>query len=147
MNGDFESGLTGWTTIGTVTTSTVFQSGAASAQAGSTTEPKLSTVAQTFIVPSSGGTLSFWYQGFCNDIVKHASATATLADVTDGTSATLLPNTCSKTGAWVQVTSAALTAGHSMTLTLSNQGEVYQTKYNYTLFDNVKIVSSSRTRR
>jgi hypothetical protein len=148
VNGDFESGLTGWTTTNTVTASTVFQSGAASAQVGSTTDNKvLSSLAQTFTVPSSGGTLSFWYQGVCNNTVKYAWATATLADVTAGTSATLLPNTCTKTGAWVQVTSAALTAGHSMTITLSSEGEVYQSQYNYTLFDNVQIVSASRTRR
>ena len=139
VNGDFENGLTGWTPSGTISSSSVAHGGAHSVQVGSQTAVGASSVAQAFTVPSGGGALSFWYQGVCNDTVKYAWASATLKDNTAGTTATLLPNTCAKTGQWVQVTSAALTAGHSMTLTLANQGEVFQTQYGYTLYDDVSL--------
>jgi len=75
----------------------------------------------------------------CNDTVQYSYATATLVDQTSGATTTLLAKTCTKTGQWVQVTSGALTAGDSVTLTLSNQGEVYQSDYGYTLYDNVQL--------
>jgi hypothetical protein len=140
-NGDFELGLTGWTSAGTNTIANTAYNGSASAQLGNTTAVGTNTLAQTFTVPAGGGTLSFWYQGFCNNTLQYAWASATLADVTAGTSATLLPNICTKTGQWAQVTSAALTPGHSMTLTLLSKGQVYKTQYNYTLFDAVQITT------
>ena len=140
MNGDFENGLANWTSTGTTSTSTVAESGASSAQVGSQTVAGVSAISQTFTVPSGVTGLSFWYQGFCNDTVQYAYASAKLLDNTSGASTALLANTCTKTGQWVQVTSGALTAGDSVTLTLSNNGEVYQSNYNYTLYDNVRLV-------
>jgi Calcineurin-like phosphoesterase len=137
VNGGFESGLTGWTATGTVTASTKAHTGGGAAQVGAASGGATSTLAQSFTVPAGGGTLSFWYQGFCNDTVKYAHASATLKDTTAGTTAALLANTCTKTGAWAQVTSAALTAGHVLTFTVSNLSESYQTDYNYTLVDDV----------
>ena len=145
VNGGFESGLTGWTPAGTATAAGTAHGGSGAAQVGSTTTTTLSSVSQTFTVPGSGSTLSFWYQGVCNDTVTYAWATATLADVTAGTTATLLPKTCTKTGQWVKVTSGALTASHRMTLTLSNQGEVYRTNYGYTLYDDVQLSGGAST--
>jgi CheY-specific phosphatase CheX len=83
--------------------------------------------------------LSFWYQGFCNDTIHYAYATATLLDTVTNTTTTLLADTCTKTGMWVQVTSPALVAGDSVTLTFSNISEVFESDYNYTLFDNVQV--------
>ncbi len=141
-NGDFESGLVGWTASGTTSTSSTAYSGSLSAQLGSATATGASSLAQTFTVPAGAAALTFWYQGFCNDKVQYAWAAATLVDNTTGASATLLANTCTKTGQWVQITSGPLTPGDSVTLTLSTQSEVYQTDYNYTLFDDVQLTTS-----
>ena len=145
VNGGFESALTGWTAAGTAANSAIAHGGSSAAQLGSTTSKLASSLSQTFTVPAGGGPLSFWYQGFCNDTVRYASASATLKDNTAGTTATLLPATCTKTGKWVQVTSGALTAGHSLTLTLANKGDVYKTFYNYTLFDDVQLAGGAAT--
>jgi len=142
-NGGFENGLTGWSSTGTTSSSSVAESGESSAQVGSTTAAGASSVAQTFIVPANGGFLSFWYEGFCNDTVQYAYASATLLDSTSGASQTLLANTCTNTGQWVQVTSSALVPGDTVTLTLSSKGEVYQSNSNYTLFDNVAILTNA----
>jgi hypothetical protein len=79
----------------------------------------------------------------CNDQIKYAWATATLTDNTAKKSSTLLPKTCTNSGQWVQVTSAALTGGHTVTLKLSSQGDAYKTQYNYTLFDDVAVSGSA----
>ena len=139
VNGDFESGLSGWTATGTTSSSAVAQSGNSAAQVGSQTVAGASAISQTFTVPAGATGLSFWYQGVCNDTVQYSYATATLLDNTSGATTTLLPKTCAKTGQWVQVTSGALAAGDSVTLTLANQGEVYQSDYGYTLYDNVQL--------
>ena len=141
VNGDFETGdLTGWTVTGTASnTGTTPHGGLHAAQVGSQTSTGPSAIAQTFNVPAGGGPLTFWYEGVCNDTVKYAWASATLVDNTSATSAALLANSCTKTGQWVKVISGALPVGHSMTLKLFNQGEVYQTSYNYTLFDDIQV--------
>ena len=142
VNGDFENGLTGWSSSGTTAASATAHGGSGAVKVGSATSRTLDSVSQTFTAPS-GATLSFWYQGVCNDAVKYAWATATLADHTAGTAVTLLPNTCSKTGAWVKVASSVLPAGHSLTLTLASKSEVYKTNSNYTLFDDVQVSGGS----
>jgi hypothetical protein len=141
VNGDFEIGdLSGWTITGTASnTATTPHGGLHAAQVGSKTSTGPSTIAQTFTVPAGGGPLTFWYQGICNDTVKYAWASATLVDNTSAASTALLANTCTKTGQWVKVTSGALPVGHSMTVKLLSQGEVYQTSYNYTLFDDIQV--------
>jgi hypothetical protein len=141
VNGDFETGdLSGWTVTGTASsTATTPHGGLHAAQVGSKTSTGSSAIAQTFTAPAGGGALTFWYEGICNDTVKYAWASATLVDNTSATSTALLANTCTKTGQWVKVTSGALPVGHSMTLKLLSQGEVYQTSYNYTLFDDVQV--------
>ena len=138
VNGDFERGLTSWVSVGSTSTSTTAHGGSTAAKVGSATAKTLDSISQTFTAPV-GASLSFWYQGVCNDKVQYAWATATLRDNTSGTSKTLLPNTCSKTGKWAQVNAGALPAGHRLTLTLSSKSEVYKTSSNYTLFDDVVV--------
>jgi hypothetical protein len=138
VNGGFESGLTGWISTGTTSASATAHSGNASAQVGSTSPGGDSSLTQTFTVPASGTRLSFWYQVHCPDSLTYDWATATLTDNTAATTTTMLPRTCSNTGTWVQA-SAAVTAGHSYTLTLANHDDNYPGDPTYTLYDDVVI--------
>jgi hypothetical protein len=139
INGGFETGtFSGWTTSGQSTAiSTSAHSGSYAAQAGSTSPTNGdSSISQTFTVPSGAGTLSFWYKVVCPDTVTYDWATATLKDNTTNTTTTMLGKTCTNTGAWVQV-SSGVTAGHSVTLTLTSHDDNYAGDPTYTLFDDV----------
>ncbi len=139
INGDFESGLTGWTTIGSTATSSTVHGGLASAMVGSSSAFNGdSSVAQTFTAPSSGGNLSFFYRVVCTDSVTYDWATATLRDNTAGTTATILAKTCTNSGTWNSV-SAVLAGSHSYTLTLIDHDDNYATDPTYTLYDDVRI--------
>ena len=137
-NGGFESGLTGWTATGSTAATTPAHSGAAAAQVGSTSAGTDSALAQTFTLPASATTLSFYYQVHCPDTVTYDWATATLKDNVTGVTSTILPKTCSNTGAWQQV-SAPVTGGHSVTLTLSNHDDNASADPTYTLYDDVVV--------
>ena len=138
-NGDFENGLTGWTTVGSTATSSTAHGGLASAKVGSSSPFNGdSSVAQTFTAPAAGGTLSFFYRVVCTDSVTYDWATATLRDNTAGTTATMLARTCTNTGAWNSA-SAALTGSHSYTLTLIDRDDNYATDPTYTLYDDVSL--------
>src|SRR5439155_27287455 len=93
---------------------------------------------QTFPSASAGGTLTFWYKGVCTDTVTFDWATATLTDTTTGATSTVLAKTCTNSGSWVQA-SAALTGGHSYTLTLVDRDDNYATDPTYTLYDDVSL--------
>jgi uncharacterized membrane protein len=138
-NGGFESGLTGWTSVGSTGTSTTAHSGTAAAMVGSSSPFNGdSSVAQTFNAPAAGGQLSFWYRVVCTDTVTYDWATATLKDNTTGTTTTVLTKTCTNTGTW-NSTSATLTGSHSYTLTLIDHDDNYATDPTYTLYDDVSI--------
>src|SRR5204863_153614 len=138
-NGDFENGLTGWTTVGSTGTSSTTHGGLASAMVGSGSPFNGdSSVGQTFTAPSAGGTLSFLYRVVCTDTVTYDWATATLRDNTAGTTTTLLARTCSNTGAWSS-RSATLTASHSYTLTLIDHDDNYASDPTYTLYDDITL--------
>ena len=141
VNGGFETGnLTGWTSTGATSISTSSHSGTYAAQVGSTSPFNGdSTIAQTFIAPTPTGPLTFWYQIHCPDTITYDWASASLTDNTAGTTTTLLANTCSNTGVWVQSTAASLVAGHSYTLTLLNHDDNYPSDPTYTLFDDVSL--------
>jgi len=57
-------------------------------------------------------------------------------DHTTGPTTTALNETCTNTGAWVQVT-AAITHGHSYTLTLGSHDDNYPGDPTYTIYDDV----------
>ncbi len=138
-NGGFESSFTGWSRTGTTSIATSpVHSGARAAVAGSVNSRTNgdSSVTQTFV--ATGTTLSFWYRVRCGETVSVDWATATLVDNTASTTTTVLPNTCTNTGTWVQV-SAAVTAGHSYTLKLTNHDNNLRGsgRNTYTVFDDV----------
>ncbi|MBA3824976.1 MAG: peptidase S53 [Ktedonobacterales bacterium] len=140
-NPGFETGtFSGWTASGAATSiSTTAHSGSFAGQAGSTAATNGdSNIAQTFTVPAGTATLSFWYKVVCPDTVTYDWATATLKDNTTSTTTTMLAKTCTNTGAWVQVT-ANVTAGDSVTLTLTSHDDNYAGDPTYTLFDDVAL--------
>jgi serine protease len=138
-NPGFESGLTGWTTVGATASSTTAHTGADSAMVGSGSPFNGdSSVAQTVTIPAGATTLTFWYQVHCTDTVTYDWATATLKDNTSNTTTTVLAHTCSLNGPWTQV-SAAVTAGHSVTLTLIDHDDDYAGDPTYTLYDDIAV--------
>ena len=139
-NGTFETGnLSGWTTTGTAAAVTGGHGGTYAARAGNTT-PTLgdSTVAQTFTAPAAGGTLSGWYKIVCPDSITYDWASVTLRDNTTSATTTVVPNTCSNSGAWVQF-STTVVGGHSYTLTLLSHDDNYASDPTYALYDDVAI--------
>jgi hypothetical protein len=139
-NGDFETGaLTPWTTTGTASVATSAHGGSYAAQVGGTSPTNGdSSIAQSFTAPDTDATLSFWYAVHCPDQVRYDWATATLADVTAGTTQTVLAKTCTDTGTWQQVT-ASVTGGHQYTLTLTSHDDGYAGDATYTDFDDVVV--------
>jgi hypothetical protein len=146
-NGGFESGgLSGWTASGTtgVTTSNP-HTGTFAAMLGSPSPTSGdSSIAQSFTAPSGGGTLSFWYDVTCPDTVQFDWATATLADTTAGTTATVLPRTCTNGQGWKQVT-AAVASGHSYTLTLTSHDDNFASPPDptFTEYDDVVLTGAA----
>lgn len=140
VNGTFETGnLTGWTSAGTtgVLTGTVHGGTYADRNGSTVATNGDSNIVQTFTVPAGGGTVSFWYKMTCPDTITYDWVTATLKDNTTAVTTTLLPKTCATNASWVQVTSAAQTAGHSVTLTLTSHDDNYASDPSYTYFDDV----------
>jgi hypothetical protein len=144
-NGGFETGdLSGWTTAGTASvTNSGSHSGTYAAQLGSTSATNGdSSAAQSFTAPSGGGTLAFWYNVTCPDTVTYDWATATLADTTAGTTATVLAKTCVASSGWTQV-SASVVSGHNYTLTLVSHDDNYAGDPTSTKYDDVTLTGSA----
>ena len=76
----------------------------------------------------------------CPDTVTYDWATATLKDDTTGTTTTVPAKTCVSNSGWVHKT-AAVTAGHSytLTLTLTSKDDNYPGDPTYTKYDDVTL--------
>ena len=137
-NGGFETGtLSGWTPAGTTAAVAGGHSGTYAARVGGTSPTSGdSSIAQTFTAPTGTTRLSLWYRVTCPDTITYDWATAALRDNTSSTTTTVLAKTCTNSGAWVQVT-AAITAGHSYTLTLISHDDNYASDPTYTLYDDI----------
>ena len=138
VNGGFETGtLSSWTPVGTTAVTTGGHSGTYAARIGSTAATNGdSSISQTFTAPTGSTKVTFWYQVHCPDTVTYDWATATLKDNTTAVTTTVLAKTCTNTATWVQAT-AATTAGHSYTLTLTSHDDNYSGDPTYTLYDDV----------
>jgi hypothetical protein len=144
-NGGFESGsLSGWTTTGTTSVvNSGAHSGTYAARTGSTSATNGdSSIAQTFTAPTGSTQLSFWYSVTCPDTVTYDWATATVKDNTANTTTTPLAQTCTNGAGWKQAT-AAVTAGHSYTLTLTSHDDNYAGDPTYALFDDVALTGTT----
>jgi CubicO group peptidase (beta-lactamase class C family) len=145
-NGGFEGGNLGsWTLTGSASTSSSARTGSYAMMVGSVNAMAGdSSASQTFVAPSWGKLLSFWYKNVCTDSVRYDWATATLADLTAGTTATILPLTCTNHGNWVQVL-AQLSPGHQYQLTIIDHDDGAAGDPTYTLVDDVQLLPSYRS--
>jgi Bacterial Ig domain len=145
-NGGFETGSTsGWTTAGSASVlAAAAHSGSFGLQLGSTSPTTDSSASQTFTMPATSPTLSFWYNNHCPDTVSYDWATVTLKDNVSNSTTTLLADTCAASAAWTQVTyNASATAGHSVTLTLANHDDNYPGDPTYTWYDDVTVTGGA----
>ena len=140
-NGDFEAGsLTGWTASGAHTAiSSTSHSGGYAALAGNTSPTNGdSTLTQTFTAPSGTSRLSLYYATSCPDTITYDWVLVTLKDNTTGTTVNVVPKACPSSYSWTNA-GAAVTAGHSYTLKLTNHDDNYSADPTYTLFDDVVL--------
>ena len=140
-NGGFEAGyLADWASSGAITgVSPVAHSGGTSGLTGSpATSNGLSSISQSFTAQPGNSTVSFWWESFCPDSVTFDWATATLQDVTAGTTTTVLAPVCAATVGWSRA-SSAVTAGHQYVLTLSNRDDNFAGDATYTRYDDVTV--------
>jgi len=139
-NGGFESGLGHWVGSGATTGSTHYRHGGSrSARAGRTTATTGDSVlSQTITVPAGRSRLTVWWKGRCSDTVGKAWASVVVRRNTSGTTSTLLPRTCVRTGSWRKV-GVAVNAGHSYTVRLVNHDDGVAATPNRTYFDDVTL--------
>ncbi|MFY0569796.1 hypothetical protein ACN28E_39035 [Archangium lansingense] len=133
------SPLGSWSISGVTSASTTAQAGARSAMVGAVTQTNgESSLRRWFTVPSSGGTLSFWYQAFCPDTVANDWVTVTIQDTVTNQVYEVLPKTCTSTAAWTQVNySLAAVKGHRVVLKLAVRDNNVAGTATYALFDSV----------
>jgi hypothetical protein len=144
LNPSFIDGSSGWTTVGTATMGTSGCYGDTSCLVLGATTPTNgdSTAYQTFTAPPGSTGISLWFKETCPDSLTFDWATITLTDLSaNGAVTTLLANTCTTNG-WTRLT-AAVTAGHNYTLTLTSHDDDWPTDPTYTLLDNVVFTNAA----
>ena len=140
-NGGFESGLTGWSAVGSVGRSHSAHGGRWSARVGGTAPTGgTASLSKTFSVPSRGGALRLWFRAVCRGGIARDWSTVTLTDnVTHATA--LLAKTCTNNGRWVRVNAnLAPHAGHSVRLKLAAHDDGRSGSGSFALYDGVTVV-------
>jgi serine protease len=136
VNGGFESGLTGWTSSGSVTAVDYnVSAGTRSAKLGADTATTDSKLGQTFA--ATGGKISFSYRMICHDIVYWDWFTVSLKDLTTGQSVTVIAPMCHTTA--YQQASASLTIGHRYQITFLNHDDDWADDASWSFVDEVTI--------
>jgi len=149
VNGDFESGLSGWTTGGVFapTSSTVqAHSPTHSALLGASATPEPngdSSLAQTVTVPTSGtSTLSFWYWPATTDTITYDWQEAQIRSATGATLASIM-KIDTNTQAWTNKTfDLTPYAGQTISLWFNVHGDGYG-DLTYMYLDDVSLTNSS----
>lgn len=145
VNGGFESGdLSGWTTLAgaaVAVVSSAKHSGTYGAMLGLATPTNGdTTMSQTFAVPSTGGTLTFWYENICPDTVTYDWFTASLQNTSGTTLATLVPRICTASGTWTQVSyNLAAYAGQTVVLVTTNHDDNYPGDPTFSVVDDATV--------
>ena len=138
-NFGFENDLFGWSTTGTTSIVTngcytglkCIQLGTNFATNGD------SSIIQSFTTSARQNQLSFYYKMVCPDTISYDWATATLVDITAGTT-WKMPQVCTISSSWTPVITSVI-SGHSYTLTLTNHDDNYLSDPSYTLFDEITL--------
>jgi hypothetical protein len=145
-NGGFETGnLTGWTASGAAeAVVSPGHSGSYAARLGSTSATNgSSAIQQTITVPSSGGTLSFWYQPHCNDTIRHDQQQMEIRSTTGAILATEL-NVCDRSAVWKQISvSLAGFSGRQIVLWWGNFDNDQWFSPSYFLVDDVSVTTTA----
>ena len=128
LNGGFESGITSWTAGGVVapTASTaVVHTGASSAYVTGGSTAGDSTLYQTVAVPTTGGTLSFWYYPISADTITYDWQEVDICNTSGTVLATPL-KVCSNTKTWTNVSyNMATYAGTSVRILFKVHDDAY----------------------
>jgi uncharacterized membrane protein len=146
-NGGFETAnFSGWTVLGapnsggaTATITSPGHTGTSAVRLGLGILDK--SISQTFTTDAMTPTLTAWYKANCTSTFAGDGATVTLTDHTTGVTTKPLPTTCTTGQGWKSV-SAALTAGHTYTLMLTNASRGTNYLTDYTDFDDVTLTAS-----
>ncbi len=149
-NPSFESGLTGWNPMGSVTsTNAVDYDGGYSALLGdpNNTNTGLSSISQTFTAPPGATALVFYAYTYCSQNSKVDYFGGTIKDNTTGASSPWWgthATGCPSTAAWAKFVANNLTPGDSYTVTLFDYDGDNHISYAYVddLFWTPKLVQS-----
>jgi hypothetical protein len=97
-----------------------------------------STYSQTFTAQAGASWITVYAMPSCRDVVANDWATVTLTDNTAGTTATLLPKTCSNNGVWIPV-GGRVVPGHQYTLTLLSHDNNVTGTGSCALWDDISV--------
>lgn len=138
VDGDFESGLSGWTASGPASTvDHPVHGGAAAVRLGTTSASKTTTISQEI---TGTGQISLWYRMVCNDDVTNDWFDVTATDLTSGGTVEVVGRTCDTDGSWKQAT-AMLTVGDRYRIVLENHDDDWADDPSYTFVDDVAEVA------